>query len=531
MKFEPILKLAPFSGIRVKPFEGTKRYLSTGDLKENSISFVDISFKDKPSRADIIVQEGDVLFARMKDTKKVLRITQEFSGIIVSTGFAVLKPVKNCDPAYLATYLNTDYFERQKEKYSSGAIQPAITNLGIKKLQIPFPPINDQTRIAHLLGKVESLITQRKKNIQQLDVLSNNVFSDMFGDPVRNEKDWDKKSFGELLADIDSGKSPKCEARPAKEEEWGVLKLGAVTRCVFKQSENKALPEDILPVIKHEVRAGDLLFSRKNTYELVAACAYVFKARTKLLMPDLIFRFIFKEQAKVNPIYIWKLLINDSQRKSIQTLASGAAGSMPNISKANLKKTILPIPPLDLQNQFAKIVEKIEVIKYQYQQSLLDLEALYGSLSQKAFKGDLDLSLVLLDNNENSELDELLSHQVPDTPHDYQQYVKDALKNNPNQTMNSTEGRLAILRDLFFQYLNPSSNNSTLEEFWAYAQDTASDYSDLENDQSETSESISSFSLADYDLFKDWVFQQIRSNKFSQNFINDKNVVQLRVNT
>ncbi|MBN1929770.1 MAG: type I restriction endonuclease [Chlorobiaceae bacterium] len=53
-------------------------------------------------------------------------------------------------------------------------------------------------------------------------------------------------------------------------------------------------------------------------------------------------------------------------------------------------------PPLDLQNQFANIVEKVESIKSRYQQSLTDLETLYSALSQKAFKGELDLSSVLV---------------------------------------------------------------------------------------------------------------------------------------
>ncbi len=262
--------------------------------------------------------------------------------------------------------------------------------------EIPVPSLDEQIRIAHLLGKVEGLIVQRKQHLQHLDDLLKSVFLEMFGDPVRNEKGWDKKQFSELLDDIESGKSPKCEAREAAADEWGVLKLSAVTRGRFDENENKALPQDVLPSVRDEVKAGDLLFSRKNTYDLVAACAYVFKARPKLLMPDLIFRFAFKKNAEINPIFIWKLLICDSQRKRIQSLAAGAAGSMPNISKANLKTVLLPIPPWPLQNQFATIVEKVEGIKSLYQQSLTDLEALYGALSQQAFRGELDLSRVPL---------------------------------------------------------------------------------------------------------------------------------------
>ncbi|BDZ73606.1 hypothetical protein GCM10025856_13250 [Methylophaga marina] len=95
----------------------------------------------------------------------------------------------------------------------------------------------------------------------------------------------------------------------------GVLKLGAVTSCTFKGNENKALPSQTPLNEEYEVKAGDLIFSRKNTYELVAACAYVFETRPKLLMPDLIFRFVLNDKNEVNPIFLWKLLISNSQRK------------------------------------------------------------------------------------------------------------------------------------------------------------------------------------------------------------------------
>ncbi len=309
--------------------------------------------------------------------------------------FALTVNAKVAHSRYVFSFLKSPQGQKEILKDFRGAAIGGISRGFVDLAKIPLPSLQDQIRIAHLLGKVEGLIDQRKQHLRYLDDLLKSVFLEMFGDPVRNEKGWGKKQFSELLDDIESGKSPKCEAREAAADEWGVLKLGAVTRCRFDENENKALPQDVLPSVRDEVKAGDLLFSRKNTYDLVAACAYVFKSRPKLLMPDLIFRFVFKKNAEINPIFIWKLLICDSQRKRIQSLAAGAAGSMPNISKANLKTVLLPIPPWPLQNQFATIVEKVEGIKSLYQQSLTDLKALYGALSQQAFKGELDLSRVL----------------------------------------------------------------------------------------------------------------------------------------
>lgn len=337
--------------------------------------------------------KGTLLFAMYGSIGKV-----GICGRELSTNQAILGIRPRKEGEISLNFLKS-WFASNKRKLINQGRGVALKNLSatiVRNLEIELPAFDDQVRIAHLLGKVERLIAQRKQNLQQLDDLLKSVFLEMFGDPVRNEMGWNKTQFSELLLDIESGNSPKCEARQAVPDEWGVLKLGAVTHCKFVEAENKALPKDFSPSVRGEVKAGDLLFSRKNTYELVAACAYVFKTRAKLLMPDLIFRFVFKEGAEINPIFIWKLLTCDSQRKAVQSLAVGAAGSMPNISKANLKTVRLLTPPLPLQNKFATIVENVEAVKSRYQQSLTDLEALYGALRQKAFKGELDLSRVPL---------------------------------------------------------------------------------------------------------------------------------------
>jgi type I restriction enzyme, S subunit len=207
-------------------------------------------------------------------------------------------------PKYLFYALFFNHLKGKTLRYQNKTT--GIINLKLDNYlnsEISLPPISDQKRIAYLLGKVEGLIAQRKQHLQQLDDLLKSVFLEMFGDPVRNEKGWDKKPFSKILFDIESGKSPKCEAREANDGEWGVLKLGSVTSCIYKQSENKALPQDVEPQTKFEVKPGDLLFSRKNTYELVAASAYVFETRPKLLIPDLIFRFVFRDSTGSIPLW------------------------------------------------------------------------------------------------------------------------------------------------------------------------------------------------------------------------------------
>ncbi len=372
-----------FSVTNSEGFIRSKDYFSKEVFSKDVSNYKIVSlgqFAYNPSRINV----GSIDFLRQPEP------------VLVSPLYIVFEVYKKIYSDYLLLYLKSDWGNSQIRANTEGTVRDSLKFKGLENIQLPFPPLNDQIRIAHLLGKVEGLIAQRKQHLQQLDNMLKSVFLEMFGDPVRNEKGWEKKLFSKLLLNIESGKSPKCETRRAELAEWGILKLGAITRCYYIEQESKALPMGIKPAVRDEVKAGDLLFSRKNTYELVAASAYVFSTRPRLLIPDLIFRLVFRDDAEVNPIYIWKLLITDSQRKAVQSLAAGAAGSMPNISKSNLQKILLPIPPLNMQNNFADIVKKVETLKSRYQQSLTDLESLYGALSQKAFKGELDLSRVPL---------------------------------------------------------------------------------------------------------------------------------------
>lgn len=78
-----------------------------------------------------------------------------------------------------------------------------------------------------------------------------------------------------------------------------------------------------------------------------------------------------------------------------------------------LDKLFFPYPPIDLQNKFSTVHEKIGHIKKQYEQSITELENLYGALSQKAFKGELNLSHIPVTKEPQTEnLSELIPKQL-----------------------------------------------------------------------------------------------------------------------
>lgn len=272
---------------------------------------------------------------------------------------------------------------------NKAAAVPGLNREDAYRIKLLLPPIAEQKRIAAILDKAEELRELRRQALRELDAIAQSIFIEMFGDPVRNPKGWNRVPFSELLAQIESGKSPNCLDRPAADGEWGVLKLGAVTWCEYNPYENKALPPNEKPDAALEIKKGDLLFTRKNTYELVAACALVRSTLPRLLLPDLIFRFRLKSDASVDLCFLHQLLTHPAKRREIQKLASGSASSMPNISKTKLQAALLEIPPLSLQQEFGRRIESIQQLKTTHRESLAQLDTLFASLQNRAFRGEL----------------------------------------------------------------------------------------------------------------------------------------------
>jgi type I restriction enzyme S subunit len=167
-----------------------------------------------------------------------------------------------------------------------------------------------------------------------------------------------------------------------------VLKLGAVTYGTFDQEQNKAFLGDPESMKKNEVRAGDLLFARKNTRELVGATALVDEVRPHLLLPDLIFR-LHTDGTKISKAYLQALLMNPRKRSLVRDLSSGSAASMPNISKTRLAALPVELPPLRLQETFEWRVRRVLRVHGAMTDSSSSESELFASLQDRAFSGRL----------------------------------------------------------------------------------------------------------------------------------------------
>jgi type I restriction enzyme S subunit len=379
-------------------------------------------------------------------------------------------------------------------------------------LEIPFPPLEDQKRIAHLLAKVEELIARRKHHLQQLEDLLKSVFLEMFGDPVRNEKGWDTdslSSYGSFKNGLNFGKG---------ENGVTVRYLGVgdfKARSKLTDIDTLASIElNQLPAADYFLQDGDLLFVRSNgNRELVGRCMAVYPGIEAVTYSGFCIRLRI-DKPGLDPTYIAHLFRSSAFRRTL--FQGGQGANIQNINQRALSGLPIPLPSKDLQNQFAAIVEKVEDLKSRYQQSLTDLGNLYGALSQKAFKGELDLSRVALpaegpDTAEEEKID--IEEKQPMEP----LFALPA----PGElaVLETAEGRKSLLGEWLDAWLGhlddaPFSAQAFMDaarqRLWELAEDDAPDWG-----------------AAEYDELKTWVFEALKQGRLAQAYDDANNRVQV----
>jgi len=364
------------------------RDMSQGEsLRTTKECITDDAVKESKIR---LAQKGTVLFSFKLSIGKIGIAQRDLYHNEAIAAFLIKDKSKLYAPFLVQALKNINYLE-STDRAVMGA---TLNKKKLAELKIPLPPLPVQKQIADVLEKANLLCKQAEQVESELNQLAQSLFLEMFGDPTSPSNTAPKIIFSKVLKNIDSGQSPKCESYPAENDNWGVLKLSAVTDCVFKPHENKQLPEGVTFNEKHEVKQGDLLFTRKNTHSLVAATAYVRQETAHCLLPDLIFRFVLKDEFEYLKPYLWGLFTNSKFRNLIQSLASGAAGSMPNISKAKLEKLELPIPPKEDAEKYASCLFNIWAQIDQVKKQKAEHRDLFNALLQKAFKGELTFSQV-----------------------------------------------------------------------------------------------------------------------------------------
>ncbi len=382
MKQISIINAVKIVNQRVKPFDGEKEYLATGGLVGDNIVTEKVTYKDKPSRADLLAKENQLIVAKMKGTNKVFLVDNNISDYIFSTGFLVLEAKENWSPNFLFHLLQSKYFQEQKDKFSSGATQKAINNEKFKEILIPDIPLEDQKRIAKILDQAENLIQKRKQTIDLLDEYLKSKFLELFGDPVNNPKKWEIKTIGDIVSSITSGSRGWAKYYSDSGSVFITIKNVGRNNKLLLENLSYVKPPLNAEARRTRVKEGDVLLSitadlgRSAVVQGMKSDAYINQHLAILRLKE-----------GYVPEYVAEFICSDGGQLQIQKLNKGAAKAGLNFD--DVKSIKIPMPPLEIQEKFSLIKNQVRFIDLNLKSSLEEIQNLFNALMQKAFNGEL----------------------------------------------------------------------------------------------------------------------------------------------
>ncbi len=272
------------------------------------------------------------------------------------------------------------YFFKQLEPKLTlsgvGSTFGSITQTDIKNLEIPLPDLATQKHIAEVLDKADALRQQNRQLLANYDELLQSTFIELFGDPVKNPKGWEVKKLEGLIED-----GPKNGLyKSSKEYGEGnpILRIdsfydGKVTNI----SSLKRVKASDKEIEQFQILKDDIVINRVNSRSHLGKCALIPHLNEITLFESNMMRIRFN--TSLNSLYASFILSSPYVKKQILERAKDAVNQS-SINQEDVKSFQIPVPPLPLQQHFAKIVEQIEAQKAQAQTALTESEALFEGL-------------------------------------------------------------------------------------------------------------------------------------------------------
>lgn len=289
---------------------------------------------------------------------------------------------EDVDPEYI--YYGIQKKLQNIEANTSFATVKHISGNQIKNITLTLPPLEGQRRIVDTLSRAEGIVRLRREAQKKAEEIIPALFLDMFGDPATNPKGWPVIPVRDFILRFEGGKN--VQAGENSTSEFRILKVSAVTSGTYIETEAKPAPLGYSPPESYIVREGDLLFSRANTEQLVGATTIVNSTNGKTLLPDKLWRFVWREERSVSPLYVCALFQNSSVRAMLSKIASGTSSSMKNISQEKLFKVCIPFATYQHQLDFEHKAQMISSIQSQQAVAMEKAVSTFDALLSRIFQ-------------------------------------------------------------------------------------------------------------------------------------------------
>lgn len=392
----PLKNVATFiRGINFKPHDvvpigtaGAVACMRTKNVQEKlELSDVWAVSKEFVKRENQILKNGDILISSANSWNLVGKCCWVFD-LPWESSFGGFITALRCDP-------NKIYPRYLYRWFSSGRIQNLvrsfgrqttnISNLDINRcleLPVPLPPIAEQKRIAAILDKAEELRELRRQALRELDAIAQSIFIEMFGSMNHDHEETKNVPLSEVTTKITDGThlTPKFIDRGIPFIFVKNIKNGSIdfqTDKFISKQEHENLYK------RCPVEKGDILYTTVGaTYGQAAAVGsftqFAFQRHIAHLKPD---------KNKVITQYLETVMQLPLVKNQADHWVRGAA--QPTINLKELREFLIPLPSLHSQQEFTRRLESIEQLKTTHRESLAQLDALFTSLQNRAFRGEL----------------------------------------------------------------------------------------------------------------------------------------------
>ena len=299
----------------------------------------------------------------------------------IHDGWLVLRDENNVfDKKFLYYYLSAPI---TYEKFKSMAVGGVVNNLNsdmVRKIRVPLPSKQEQRDIADSLDKITNLHFLRKQQLAKLDELVKARFVEMFGDAKLNPYDFPCNSLSEYILFLTSGS--RGWSRYFTDSGEYFITIKNVKNCrITLQDVQYVTPPDNAEAKRTKVQENDLLISITAdlgrtgvvTKGIAEHGAYINQHLTCIRL----------NLKKANPIYVAYYMESDAGKEQFASKNQSAVKAGLNFNAINSLKLV--VPPLDLQNDFAAFVERVDQQKQTIQQSLDKLELMKKALMQEYF--------------------------------------------------------------------------------------------------------------------------------------------------
>ncbi|MDY5278761.1 restriction endonuclease subunit S [Sharpea porci] len=284
----------------------------------------------------------------------------------------------NIEKSYFV-YAVQKKLEEMKTK-THGATMKHIVKKDFESTLIPFPSLKEQKEIATKLDNIRATIAQRKEELKLLDDLIKARFVEMFGDPVRNEKEWQTKALEDVCKSIvDCPHS--TPSYTSEDSGFMCIRTSIVKKNRIMWEDIEYIPEEeyIQRIQRKKPEKGDVVYTREGAILGIAAvidrdCNVALGQRSMLLSPD---------RAFCTPEFISVAMNFDSFLDNALKGMSGSAS--PHINVGDIKAFKMILPPIKQQEVFSDFVTQVDKSRFVVQKALDEAQLLFDSLMQEYF--------------------------------------------------------------------------------------------------------------------------------------------------